>query len=197
MNLDAIKIPESELWKDQEIEYGGESDFEEYKIIPSMEVNEEIIKIIDQEENQENIEEFNPDLDQDTSDDDSDSSDVNKHITESRVSGVNRALKNLEMFFHPYPWEFMEESASMTVCMELYDGLLLANIHDGITEPKNIMEAAQTKQWPNWWEAMSTKFKNSMEDKKVWEIVNRKDIPPERKVIGNQWVFTIKDDGCY
>jgi hypothetical protein len=36
-----------------------------------------------------------------------------------------------------------------------------------------------------------------MEEKKVWEVVNRKDIPPGRKIIGNRWVFAIKDDGRY
>ena len=74
--------------------------------------------------------------------------------------------------------------------------MLLANIHDGNPEPKNILEAKQTKQWPKWWESISTEFRN-MEEKNVWEVVERKDIPSGRTVIGNRWVFAVKDDGRY
>jgi hypothetical protein len=113
-------------------------------------------------------------------------------ITKTRISGVNRALKNLQTYFNPNPWEHMEDSAGLVFIDTgenlLLANLLLANLHDGYPELKNIHEARQTKKWFKWWEAFRTEFKN-MEEKGVWEVVNRKDVPPGRKVIGNRWVF--------
>ncbi len=43
---------------------------------------------------------------------------------------------------------------------------------------------------------MAIEFKN-MEDKKVWEIHEKKKLPSGRKLIGNRWVFAQKDDGRY
>ena len=74
--------------------------------------------------------------------------------------------------------------------------LNLANIYDGNPEPKNYFEAKISNEWKNWKEAMYTEFKN-MEDKKVWKIYNRDQLPPGRKVIGNRWVFARKDDGRF
>jgi Reverse transcriptase (RNA-dependent DNA polymerase) len=36
-----------------------------------------------------------------------------------------------------------------------------------------------------------------MHDKDVWRIVKRTDVPPGRKIIGNRWVYSLKDDGTY
>jgi Reverse transcriptase (RNA-dependent DNA polymerase) len=36
-----------------------------------------------------------------------------------------------------------------------------------------------------------------MEEKNVWEIVERKDVPSGRKVIVNKRVFAVKDDGRF
>jgi hypothetical protein len=41
---------------------------------------------------------------------------------------------------------------------------------------------------------MCTEFK-SMEDTNAWGIINRKDLPMGRKLIGNCWVYTLKDKG--
>jgi Reverse transcriptase (RNA-dependent DNA polymerase) len=36
-----------------------------------------------------------------------------------------------------------------------------------------------------------------MEDKKVWKVILKSDVPTGRKLIGNRWVFAQKDDGRY
>ena len=43
---------------------------------------------------------------------------------------------------------------------------------------------------------MCTEFKN-MEEKEVWDIIKKTDVPSGRKVIGNRWVYALKDDGRY
>jgi hypothetical protein len=41
---------------------------------------------------------------------------------------------------------------------------------------------------------MCTEFKN-MEDKKVWKVILKSDVPTGRKLAGNCWVIAQKDDG--
>ena len=55
-----------------------------------------------------------------------------------------------------------------------------------------VAEAKKTKDWKKWFEAIFTEFDN-MEEKGLWEVVNRKDMPSGRKIIGNRWVFVICD----
>jgi len=45
-----------------------------------------------------------------------------------------------------------------------------------------------------WLEAVTKEFK-AMEDKMVWKIMKKSSVPKGRKLIGNRWVFVIKDDG--
>ena len=73
---------------------------------------------------------------------------------------------------------------------------LVANIHDGSPEPKSLYEDKQRKDWTQWWNAMKIEFKN-MEEKKVWDIIEKKDVPTGRKIIGNRWVYAMKDDGRF
>jgi Reverse transcriptase (RNA-dependent DNA polymerase) len=36
-----------------------------------------------------------------------------------------------------------------------------------------------------------------MHDINVWRIVKRADVPPGHRIIGNRWVYALKDDGTY
>jgi transposase InsO family protein len=110
-----------------------------------------------------------------------------------RIKGVDRALRNLESFFNPNPWEHTQGSDQANLISEY---LFSATLYDGNPEPKNVKEAKKSKDWDKWWDAMSTEFRN-MEEKEVWTVVNRKDVPSGRDIIGNRWVFNIKDDGRY
>ncbi|HSN66223.1 MAG TPA: reverse transcriptase domain-containing protein, partial [Fusibacter sp.] len=56
--------------------------------------------------------------------------------------------------------------------------------------------AIYSKEWKEWWKAISTEFYN-MEAKGVWDICLKSKIPANRKVIGNRWVFSKKDDGRF
>jgi hypothetical protein len=54
-------------------------------------------------------------IDEDSSDDDleDENGSGNDMITKTRISRVNRALKNLQTYFNPNPWEHMEDSAGL------------------------------------------------------------------------------------
>jgi Reverse transcriptase (RNA-dependent DNA polymerase) len=43
---------------------------------------------------------------------------------------------------------------------------------------------------------MYTELSN-IEDKKVWKIIEKTELPTGRKLIGNRWVYAMKDDGRY
>jgi hypothetical protein len=45
-----------------------------------------------------------------------------------------------------------------------------------------------------WTASMHVEFEN-MHDKDVWRIVKRADVPHGKKIIGNRWVYALKDDG--
>ena len=73
---------------------------------------------------------------------------------------------------------------------------LISGFYDGADEPKNFHEVSKHKNRKEWWDAMCTEFHN-MESKEVWKIKKRKDKPPNRKLIGNRWVYKKKDNGTY
>lgn len=191
MNLEEVQIPESELIQD--VSEGNEYEIVEDPDVFDVVTYQDVTQPAHNEEEEPLVELEERDSSEDESEDEVGSG--NEMITKTRISGVNRALKNLQTYFNPNPWEHMDDSAG-TVFIDTGHSVLVANIHDGTPEPKSLYEARQTRDWNKWWRAISTELKN-MEEKGVWEIVKRKDVPPGRKVIGNRWVFTIKDDGRY
>ena len=172
MNLDVVRVPRANLVRNEETD--------QWELNMDLGTENEN----DQEEEIPDPEEIEDNQNEDDSDDESNQSDIRTE----RVRGVNRALRNLETFFNPNPWEHLQDVANETS--------LTATIYDGNPEPKSVAEAKKTKDWKKWLEAIFTEFDN-MEEKEVWEVVNRKDIPSGRKIIGNRWVFAIKDDGRY
>jgi hypothetical protein len=171
MNLDIERVPRANLIRNNDEEQ-WELDIES-----------------DVEINQDNHQEI---IEGDQSDEESDDESAQSNIRTERIRGINRALRNLETFFNPNPWEHIQEATN--------EASLTATIYNGNPEPKNVAEAKNTKDWDKWLKAIFTEFDN-MEEKDVWEVVNRKDIPSGRKIIGkiigNRWVFAIKDDGRY
>jgi Reverse transcriptase (RNA-dependent DNA polymerase) len=62
--------------------------------------------------------------------------------------------------------------------------------------PSTFKDAMSRKDKPQWWLSMYVEFEN-MHDKNVWRIVKRADVPPGCHIIGNRWVYALKDDGTY
>ena len=166
---DFREIPQEELDGVFEIE-----DLEEYQ---DHEPEEEIQHVEQAEENdfnQEDPEEFET---------------VDQPIT--RISGLQRELNNLDTFYNR-----TLERANISQEVFLVHRAFMANIHDGSPDPKSYYEAKKAKDWKHWWNAMCIELKN-MEEKKVWEIIKKTDLPTGRKLIGNRWVYVQKDDGRY
>jgi Reverse transcriptase (RNA-dependent DNA polymerase) len=62
--------------------------------------------------------------------------------------------------------------------------------------PQTLRAALSSPHRQDWWKAVCTAFGNC-ENKKVWTIVKKSNVPKGRKIIGNRWVFARKDDGRY
>jgi hypothetical protein len=62
--------------------------------------------------------------------------------------------------------------------------------------PRTVRESLLRTDSALWWQAICTEFDNC-ESKKVWKIVHKSTVPKGRKIIGNRWVLSRKDDGRY
>ena len=75
----------------------------------------------------------------------------------------------------------------------------ISAVTSGPTEPKTFQEAWHSpveEERKNWQMAIRKEIK-SMIDRGVWRKVDRKNIPNNRRLLGNKWVFKIKRDGTY
>ena len=75
----------------------------------------------------------------------------------------------------------------------------ISAVTSGPNEPKTFQEAwhsPEKEERENWQKAIRKEIKNMIE-RGVWRKVDRKNIPNNRRLIGNKWVFKIKRDGTY
>lgn len=114
--------------------------------------------------------------------------------TASKAKGLSRELRNLQAFYNPDPGN----TAEIAMLQRVFDPQMVLNtitgFNDGSKIPQSYFEAKQSKDWKKWKEAMYTGLSN-METKHVWSFGNKDSLPPGRKIIGNRWVYAIKDDG--
>ena len=60
---------------------------------------------------------------------------------------------------------------------------ITAGFDDGSNIPKNYNYIQGHKNQDNWWDSMKFEF-SAMESKNVWKIIDMKDLPHGRKIIG-------------
>jgi hypothetical protein len=72
----------------------------------------------------------------------------------------------------------------------------IAGFDDGRDIPKNYKDVLGHKNQSKWWDSMKKEF-HAMESKGVWKIVPLSSMPHGKKIVGNRWVYTEKDDGTY
>jgi Reverse transcriptase (RNA-dependent DNA polymerase) len=120
-----------------------------------------------------------------------------------RVSGVHRVHHNLTTFYYPDPAlhadvEDAEDAkfSLMTFMNEIQYDLASLGAIDYNPAPSTFRDEMSRKDKPQWWLSMYAEFEN-IHDKNVWRIVKRADVPPGRRIIGNRWVYALKDDGTY
>ena len=91
------------------------------------------------------------------------------------------------------------ERADLTMEDWIQETCFISAVTSGPNEPKTFQEAwhSQVKEErENWQKAIRKEIKNMIE-RGVWRKVERKNIPNNRRLIGNKWVFKIKRDGTY
>ena len=91
------------------------------------------------------------------------------------------------------------ERAALTSQYWIQETCLISAFTSGPTEPKPFQEAwhSPVEEERNNWQMAIRKEIKSMIDRGVWRKVDRKNIPNNRRLIGNKWVFKIKRDGTY
>ena len=91
------------------------------------------------------------------------------------------------------------ERADLTMEDWIQETCFISAVTSGPTEPKTFQEAWHSpveEERNNWQKAIRKEIK-SMIDRGVWRKIDRKNIPNNRRLIGNKWVFKIKRDGTY
>ena len=121
-------------------------------------------------------------------------------LTPGRVSGVDREVYNLRDEWNPDPSQYIEHiNTHIDENLNHVWEVALPNAPSPLSynpAPITYRDAMKRKDKEKWQEAINLEFKN-IEDKKVWKLFKKKDIPTGRKIIGNRWVFAIKDSGIF
>ena len=99
----------------------------------------------------------------------------------------------------PSPTNESMERADFTLEDWIQETCLISAGTSGPTEPKTFKEAwhSPVEEERNNWQMAIRKEIKSMIDRGVWRKIDRKNIPNNRRLIGNKWVFKIKRDGTY
>ncbi|KAL7571065.1 hypothetical protein ACA910_003779 [Epithemia clementina (nom. ined.)] len=91
------------------------------------------------------------------------------------------------------------DRVGLTIDDWLSEMCLVSAVTSDPDEPKDFQEAwhhpdleARAK-----WRAAIKKELRCMREKGVWRKIDRRNVPPNRRLIGNKWVFKIKRDGVY
>ena len=90
--------------------------------------------------------------------------------------------------------ESMERS-DLTLEYWIQETCLISAVTSGPTEPKTLQEDwhSQVEEERNSWQMAIRKEIKSMIDRGVWRKVDRKNIPNNRRLIGNKWVSKLKE----
>ena len=91
------------------------------------------------------------------------------------------------------------ERAELTMEDWIHETCLISAVTSGPTEPKTFQEAWHSpveEERHNWQIAIRKEIK-SMINRGVWRKIDKVNIPENRRLIRNKWVFKIKRDGTY
>ena len=91
------------------------------------------------------------------------------------------------------------ERAELTMEDWIHETCLISAVTSGPTEPKTFQEASHSpveEERHNWQVAIRNEIK-SMINRGVWRKIDKVEIPENRRLIGNKWVFKIMRDGTY
>ena len=91
------------------------------------------------------------------------------------------------------------ERADLTMEDWIQETCLISAVTSGPSEPKTFQEAWHypIEDEKERWRIAIRKEIRSMIERGVWRKTDRKQIPSNRRLIGNKWAFKIKRDGTY
>ena len=128
------------------------------------------------------------------------------------MKGVNRLVHNLTTSYNPDPIQYTEPVEAVNpptpdtpATIEDHQDNALIHYETAFTAvsppspeiyPNTYRQAMLSKDKMNWVLAHKHELR-SCEARRVWIIVHKSDVPKGRKIIGNRWIFTIKDDGRF
>jgi Reverse transcriptase (RNA-dependent DNA polymerase) len=120
-------------------------------------------------------------------------------LNERSKEKVHRQLKRLESSYKSEASTLIKNIAQGREILLDQASIPLLNISPSELEPTTFDDA-----WnhPNskdreLWRAAITKELGDMDDKKVWEIINKEDVPEGRRTIKCKWIFEIKRIGIF
>ena len=117
----------------------------------------------------------------------------------------------METFYNPDPASCLDKSGedveeknknldnppeeSGLFCMENVDSGFFSAVESGYEEPKTFREAwdhPDKEERKKWREAIRKEIWD-MINRNVWRHMKKRDVPPERRLVGSKWVFKIKN----
>ena len=130
--------------------------------------------------------------------------------SQPRISGMNRLVHNLTTSYNPDPLHHTPEPVvnndeSSPATIEDVADTALIHYETAFTAtgmpgpdiyPNTYRQAMNSHDKLQWSIALKHELR-SCEARRVWRIVKKSNVPKGRKIIGNRWVFTRKDDGRY
>jgi Reverse transcriptase (RNA-dependent DNA polymerase)/gag-polypeptide of LTR copia-type/Zinc knuckle len=111
---------------------------------------------------------------------------------------VVREMKKLESWFNPQATKVIEDyDRGRAISLEQVNLALFTTAF--IKEPSSFEEAVNCEKQEDqdaWKEAINKELKE-MSKRGVWEVIDEKDVPNDRRCIKNKWIFKVKRNGVF
>jgi Reverse transcriptase (RNA-dependent DNA polymerase) len=120
-------------------------------------------------------------------------------LNERTKEKVYRQLKRLESSYNPEASTLIKNIEQGREILLDQASITLFNISPSELEPTTFDDAwnhPNSKDRELWRAAINKKL-GDMDNKKVWEIINKEDVPEERRTIKCEWIYKIKRNGIF
>jgi hypothetical protein len=120
-------------------------------------------------------------------------------LNERTKEKVHRQLKRLESSYNPEESTLIKNIEQGREILLDQASIALFNISPSELEPTTFDDAWNHSNIKDreLWRAAINKELGDMDDKKVWEIINKEDVPEGRRTIKCKWIFKIKRNGIF
>ncbi len=123
---------------------------------------------------------------------------VDKNSKKDANERVIREMKRLESWFNPQKTKVIEDyNCGREILLEQVNLALFTTAF--IKEPSSFEEAinCERKEDQDAWKEAIDKELTEMSKRGVWEVIDEKDVPNDRRCIKNKWIFKVKRNGVF